>query len=397
MQLEQFEYPLPVIKVDTEKIIIETSMAHEGGFNIKNTGGGVLTCRITSNFKGMSFSNREASGNNINVLYALNLDGYNPGDTIRTGILITSNGGEVYIPVVINVTHKAIIAKDGEQIYSLKDFTNYCKKEPLAARQLFITNGFTMWLGSIHFEHMEILEHLYADSNTQRALDNFLILSRQKKRAAVVTETKSVDITKRINDAETVTEYITVKKTGWGYAEASVRAEGSAPWLKVLTEKITPASFKDNGEALVSLQIDKKLVKGKFEREKIIITSDNDIKISVNVKTEPALKAALSKTSFESDDSGFLQIQNNTGKDCLIGVSAKDGYVRFSAKSYFVKDYLEIPFTVRITALQGAQLSIRKQPVVETEIYIKTIVNDITIKKTLVLYIGSIQNRINIV
>ena len=47
--IQQLEYPLPVLKILAEKIVIETSGSENGSLLVDNIGGGMLSGRAMSN------------------------------------------------------------------------------------------------------------------------------------------------------------------------------------------------------------------------------------------------------------------------------------------------------------------------------------------------------------
>ncbi len=389
--LKQFEYPLPVIQVDTDNISIETSECFEGGFCVSNIGGGELFGTITSNSHGLEFSPTEFRGNNIKITYRFNLDIYKKGDTIHTSALITSNGGEAIIPVLIKIIPPAVIAKDGSRLGTLKDFLLYVKKSPVESRKLFSQKEFLMWLLSMNYEHMDMYEHFARDPNKERAIDNFLVLNGLKNKAEIsVIENR---LSTRIRPAETdaVTGVIPLRLKGWGYLDERIEIINSkdTPWIKLMTDSITAADFDEAGFFEASYIIYPNLLRQKFASATLRLVNTNT-NIFVNVCKENPLDLSLSRQSFGFEDMGRIIVINNTFKDMMLEVLAEDTFIKFEGKRYLVSGYAEIPFSVRLTGLAAAQFALKKQPVLETFITVKAYVDEKPFKKVLKVFIGGL-------
>lgn len=391
--VEQLNYPLPIIKVDTERIVVKITADCEGEFTIRNEGGGTLAGKIASNFNSIKLTPEEFSGNRITVKYKFMLDSYKQGDVIQTYLLIISNGGEVQIPIVIKITNNGLIAKTGESLLSLKEFAQYAKKHPLEAKRLFISHEFITWLSHIGYEHMEMLDNIIEDSNGDRALDNFLTSSKQKRKATVEVEKNIITVERLEGDSMIITSNIAISKVGWGYLDMHVIGKNSAPWLNIITKKVTSSMFKNSDEAFIVVEIDTSKIRERLVCEELLIGMD--IQVKLHVKCKKKLSFSISKICFENEDSGELIVENKTGKDLMIGVHTSTNYVKFAAKSYMVGEYAKIPFQIKINTLQNAQLAIKKQPTAVSDIAVKTIVDDKVFKQNFELLIGNLLNKVS--
>ncbi|MCL2699972.1 MAG: DUF5717 family protein, partial [Defluviitaleaceae bacterium] len=242
--IQQFEYPLPMLKILAEKIVIETSGNEKGALLVDNIGGGLLNGRVMSNSPALKFRETEFSGNQISLDYTCDTEGLKPGDVVHSEIVVMSNGGEKAIPLIIKVIPASIVTAEDIKLTSLKDFLAYAKKYPAQARRMFTSPDFAVWLTNMSYEYMDIFEHLVHDANKERALENFFILSKLKNRAVLSIDRKTFYIDVGPEQKDLITGEITVRKTGWGFVEADITADDE-DWLAVSPDRLTTGRFSN--------------------------------------------------------------------------------------------------------------------------------------------------------
>jgi len=176
----KYEQSIPSLKVDA------LSLSREGSFIIKNIGGGLLTGSIISRVQDLNINPITWSGNNQVINYA-----YTSDHPANGYIYITSNGGEMAIPVNFESNAMTIQTDEGHKIADIQDFYNYAKDYPAGARRLFTSSDFYMLLLSNGYKYMEIYENLHKDVNRERALDNFFILSGLKTKPDPIIEAET--------------------------------------------------------------------------------------------------------------------------------------------------------------------------------------------------------------
>lgn len=384
---EQFEYPLPVLKTEVEEIEIEAYGAYTGGILVANDGGGLLTGRIESNSPSVTFTPRQFTGNEIKVSYSLSLEHYRPGDIIRTGAVIMSNGGEKILPIIVKIIAPAIITKEGFKIAGLNDFFSYGEEYPIPARQLLMSREFMEWLLGIGYKHMEVFEQIIKDPNKERALDNFFIISKLKEKTTLALLEKKVALTVAPCEKEPVPGVIPVQRTDKGFVEAEIKVKHESPWIKLVGNRLTGADFQENNLALIRYYAEPALLPGRYGRDIVMI--GDGLAVPVTLKKSKLLLFTLSKEIYGFDDVGEITVFNNSGRDLKLEIATGDTYLKFEGKKYFIGAAAKIPFTTKVTALTAAQLSLKKQPFIHTSIEIKTIIADEVYKKTLVLRLGS--------
>lgn len=379
---------MPKIKIDIDKIVVQVRHNAEGFFNIKNTGGGTLAGVIFSNTDCIEFNPDYFEGNNVKIRYVVSSGIYGNGDIIHANILISSNGGELKIPVVIKIITETIETIQKFEINSLKDFLSYSKKYPIDARRMIGTNEFIFWLQKIGFEHIEILEHIIKDSNKERALDNFLTLTKLKKKAYIEPNEKNINLKIRPISNEEIKSFFTLNKIGWGYIESEIELKNNCKWIELEKNKITNKDFDDSGKCIINYKVKSNLIADKFTKETVIINNPVKSYININVIKLPLLKLQFNKECYNLADRGFLKIENNTGSDLAVIIKTSDNFIKFNSENYYIKDSKEIYFDIKVTGILKTQMEFIKKPYIESEIYIKTNIESKILKYTKSIIIG---------
>jgi len=385
--IEQLELPLPTIEADMEKLYIETATSYTGIFNIRNVGGGKLSGFSQCNKNCVTFSPSEFEGNKVQIEYFINIAAYNSGEVIRTEILIASNGGEIIIPCIIKIIAPAIETEDGMKITSLKEFYVYSKKYILEARQLFSESKFKEWLYSINYEYMDIYEYLVKDANKERAMYNFFILNKLKKKTTIEVEEKNVQIKVGYYQRSKFLNLIKVKRSDGGFVEYDVKLKNNCRWISLSKNKLIVSDFKDSNMADVMYSIDSSKLSDKNAVDYIMI---GDEVIRVNIKRESLIDLGISKESFKFVDEGSILVGNNSEKQVVIEISTNSSLVRFENKKYIVNESAEIPFVIKLNAFLSTQLALKKQPIVTGEIYVKAQSEEGIFRKTMYITIGEL-------
>ena len=368
---ERFEYPQPVLSIDADMIDIETSSRYEGGFAMKNVGGGVLSGRITSNTRCLKFTPEEFEGNHVKIHYSFNPGIYKTGDTLRTDALIISNGGERLIPVRIKITPPAIITEDGVSITSLDVFVDYAKKEPQKAQVLLISPAFKRFLSDIDYPLIMAYEQLITDTVGARALEQFLILSGLKEKTDVVVMQDRFELFAKPGDTGLIYGAIPISRNEWGYLDVPVQVENLSPWLSVASH-VTHTDFNNTDLAEIPFAVDPQELSERYHNSDVIyIGAATPTQVNVTVKKLPVLDVRADKESYGLTDTGSLIIRNNTGEGIMVEVTSYESFIKFDARKYHVEDYLEIPFQIRLNAIMTAQLVLRNQPSQRAEIEVR--------------------------
>ena len=173
--LNRFDHPMPILDIDTHHITIEAKDSFDGKIKIKNTGGGLLEGNILSRCPGLTFTPESFKSNRKTITFEFDPKeaGLGIGETLSGAAYISSNAGEIEIPISIKTTKMSISTTDGYTIANLDDFYEYSLKNPTQAKRIFTDSEFYMLLLAIGYEYMEVYESLHKDANRDRAMDNF--------------------------------------------------------------------------------------------------------------------------------------------------------------------------------------------------------------------------------
>ena len=390
MNLKEFlEYPLPNIQIDIDKIAINMNEKNSGVISIKNIGGGILSGDIVSNTDCLLLDKENFLGNDVKIEYNIVPSVYYSGEFIKSEVVIISNGGQVYIPVYISISSFDYLQGLKEKIYTIKEFYGYYLKNYIEAIRVFYSYEFMIWLKNINYKHIDVVEEILKDSNKQRAIDNFFVLSKMKEKSYIKLSQKIFKYKYFTTNTESdIIGIIPIKLIGSGYFEEDIVLEDDIDFIKILKNKITNKDFDEDGNYNLEFRILKNKINNFFERRKIVFNKTNESVIIELSKKKP-VEILLEKEYFTTTDSGVLKILNNTEKDIIIEIVTKDTFIFFEGKKYLVSKYTEIDFNVKMTGFLKAQMDFTKRPNIESEILIKAILDDGIYKMEKNIYIGN--------
>lgn len=373
--LSQFELPIPIIKATPEAIAIKAFGSYEGVFVLENIGPGELAGRIYANSPALILPFEEFSGNNVEINYILNLDGYKIGDKLTWRVVAATNGGEVCINFDVEITAPAVVARDGPAISSLEQFAAYTKAQPVSARQLFTQQSFLMWLFNSGYKYMDLYERFVADPNKERAVDNFLVMNGLKSKAQVRIEKHMSDTNISLPlDGEARAFGLKFSRNDWGYSEGFLSVVRGKQWLTLSKSRLSAADFDEENYAEIDFIVTPDNISAQHDSAVIELScEDGHIeRIMINVGFKRAFDVRMDKEVFSHEDRGALDITNNTGAELKLEVIPMHGWVRFASKNYIVSREGRLPFDVRYSAWGGG-FSFRKQLHSETWVTLRAV------------------------
>lgn len=372
-----FENPLPIIKSDVEKIVFNINGIGEGYIHIENIGGGILKGEILSNTNCICFDKNSFETNDISLRYEVDTSFLSQGDRIKSNIVIISTGGELNIPVVINVMAKPFLTADKTEIFTLKDFYAYAKNNKLEARRILCSNDFMLWLKLNGFEHIDVLEDIIEDADKERALDNFFVLSEVKKKANIQIEKNIVEYKIKNNSDSVIKDCIKIKKIGLGYINAKIYKKNNSDWLIIHSEKLVGKDFDENRETELNFEILTDKIEKNTEEE-IIIETDKKISVKIRAIKLPKIRFKVNKQCFSFEDKGQIYIENYTGEKMLVEIKASDSSIRFEKESLVIEDSALIDFKVKTSGIIKNMLEIQKSPYLDAVIALTAKLEDNT-------------------
>lgn len=377
----KFEYPMTKISANVSKIAEEVLDICDGSICVKNLGGGVLVGNIMADSEAVLFEETMFEGNDVCLKYTIDVRNYEPQKLLKFDIYIVSNGGELTIPVFIKVLKNIFYTDDGYKISNIRDFFSYSKRKPKKAADIFYLKEFYDWLVKINFEYTNIVKMLLKESNKEKALENFFVFCKIKRRPFTDVVEKNINVVVKPFQKDIVMGSIVVLKKGHGYIYRKIDLKYNFEWIKLDKKEITSEDFDDENRCYINYEIDPMLIDGNFSKECVLI--DESTEAEICVRKLPKIVVSLSDEVYEYEDSGFISIENNCGKDLLFEVEAKDSFIEFEAKHYIVGEKDKIPFKIKRSKINSflSRVSFNKKLYTESEIYIKTFFDNKLIKK----------------
>jgi hypothetical protein len=356
--IKRLEYPLPSVKCSVDGIVIEERGVSEGRFEITNDGGGSLSGKITSNSRAVAFTPENFSGNKTIITYRADLKGLSSGEEINTHAIITTDGGELILPVTLRSVPAALITKEtpvepSHTLRNLGDFAAYAQRYTSSAAKLFIRNEFGDWLDNIKYGFIGMYAHLKNGTDVIRSLDDFLLFNGLKERSVLILPEPEISVSLPFNRKETVAGEINVIRNGWGYLAVDMRIFPETRWISLYKNKLTASDFDDAGGACVDFFVDASKVRGDYGFAKIIFESEGVPvgKVGVTAKATAAFAAYLSKQGFGYEDTGYIEVENNTGSEIYVDVAADSDYLKVGDRYRVRERAARIPFTVKAGAI----------------------------------------------
>ena len=334
------EYPLPVLAVSAKEIAIEAG--HEGNFNIKNSGGGTLEGQIVSPSRSLVFEPSNWEGNRQKINFRLTSDhyGWKPGEAKTFSVLVLSNGGEAYVSITVRMAKKSDPTSSPDDIFALSGF---------------------------------------------------------KKRATLSVSQPAIEHLRKPGDYTPVYGHFTVQKNDDGYVQAHITPEGpEAPWMLLTDQSLTNADFNEEHTANIMYTIDPLLIPGRFAQAKVAVTTsegEKETEIDIIYNRMTPLRAWLSREGYSYQDEGMIIVENQGDESMQVDIACRESFVRFHQKRYKVDGQLNIPFTIKLSPLQSAQMLLRKTPFLSADIEIHTKYRGKAIKKKLSLVAGDILQK----
>jgi len=389
--LDALEYPLPVLNVSVDKVNIENDSL-EKSFTIRNTGGGTLNGNIISHNNAVYFSPNTWETNKIEIRCKIRNDvQLKPGEVYSFSATIISNGGSFVLPITVRLKKAALITKDGIIIANIKEFYDYYEKSPENALNIFAGDKFATLLNAINFAYIDAYNLLVKEENKERALDNFFILAGIKEQTTLIIPQKEVEHS--AIDSAMIHGNFTLQKSDNGYLEGSFALKHNANWLTLSSHHFNSTDFDKNNTAVINYRIDPLLISKRYEREQILIeTCAEQENVNIVFKRTMPLTVQLKKEGYTFNDNGEILLRNNSADSMIIQLFCKDTFVKFVQSDYKLASggKLLVPFSIKLSITQSAQIMFRRVPFLRTNLQIICIHKGKKIEKLLPITAGEI-------
>ena len=397
--LTSLEYPLPKLAVSgdrliNDKLIIDTTPAGiSGSLMFKNPGGQTLEGSVISCNPILSLESAEFNANQHRLTYNIPAGKYSIGEVTHTSLLVSSNGGEKIIPVIIKVISQAL-ELNGALLTNLKDFAAYCRKQPQDAVAAFISDEFGDWLREQNVEHIDIYESMRTVPNPRLALEGFLVLHKLKNPVALFVSGAAgkTAIEHEIieNHTEPIHGSIKLQRQLWGSFEAETYVKYHSPWLTLAARSVTEDCFAGSDTADLAYSIDPTKINSGRVSDKIVV---GDIEVGVRIKASPAFTCHIDNAYLKTGSRGKLVVRNLSGSSARLELEASDSFIRLDLKDVpaLPAGESDIGFTAKLSPIQSAQMLIKKQPTISGELRVRITQGRRVFYKNLSITIGELD------
>lgn len=219
-----FDKTVPDLEISTGMIegALQTDGVLSGSFRISSLNGqeakGVLyasTGRIR--LKESSFVGRHAK-----IHYEIHSAGMAAGSRIKGFIWVISDGGELTLPVEIQVEDPCVMTSMGK-IRNLFHFTNLVRNHYEEAGRLFVAGNFPEIFLEGDSRARAVYEGLVRSSCTDTAMEEFLIAMNKKSRVMLSLTGESAEYEEFEHSAG---GSMTLNRSGWGFLPVRLEADG---------------------------------------------------------------------------------------------------------------------------------------------------------------------------
>ena len=390
---DYFESKLPIISVvhdgQNERhetmINIKSSPTEEysDSIVIENIGADTLKGNIYTDSTVVVFDVMYFTGNRIEMRYRLNI-AMNSQKKIFTEVTIVSNGGEHVLKFEIDVMPPTLFVAN-YPVNDIASFYNLWEQSPTVAKNTFSKHDFYLWLYACNYKHLDIYEQFRSDTNKERGLSNFFIFNKLKTPVELYLVSEKTEILLDPLKTKKYTEKITIYREGAGFTYDTI--ECNVPWITLAKTSITTADFKQDNKIEVFYEIDKKLITKKIQYA-IISLKLGTGQVHVKAKVPNVIDANLIKNYAGINDKMFLHIKNNVDEPLKIEIVPSDSFIEFEAAIHTIDKEETLPFSIKLSTLQLAQKNIRKRPVFQSSIRIKSSYQDKKFFQDIELIVG---------
>lgn len=337
----------------------------------------------------VSFDDTEFEGNEYEIKYKIDVKDCEPQKLLKFNIYVVSNGGELTIPVFIKVLKEIFYTDDGYKIVTMKDLFSYSKKKPEKAAEVFCSDKFIKWLIKIDFERIDIMRMFLCDNIKERAIDNFFIFCKLKKKSYIEVIEKNINIHIKPFQTEKIKGSIVILKKGYGYIERKINFKYGCDFIRFDKKYISANDFNDENRCYINFEINPSLILNNFSRECVIIDENTNVKI--DIFKLPIITVNLSQEIYEYEEFGTIIIENNCEKDLVFEFTAKDNFIEFESRHCVISNQDNVLFKIKRSKIKNlmSMVSFNKKLYTKTEIYVKTVFDGQIIKKTKEIFLGN--------
>ncbi|MGN0341448.1 MAG: DUF5717 family protein [Roseburia sp.] len=239
LALGKFQQVEPILSIAPEKIEIEVleGQNYSGSFKITVTNHKKIRGLVYTSNPYMECLTPEFEGEEVEIRYEFHSEGFVEGDIQKGEFCIICNQVEYNLSFVVSVT-KLYAESSVGKIRSLEDFTRLAQADYREAFHIFISSAFRNILREDQLQQRLYYEGLGRGQATMSNMEEFLVAAGQKVAVTFVVEEETPEFG-RMDESQQ--ERVFVRKSGWGFVEFDVMADGD--FLRPEREHYTTEDF----------------------------------------------------------------------------------------------------------------------------------------------------------
>ena len=247
---EKFEYQMPKLCIEPEKLIIRTQegSAHRGTILLTNSAGRRMKGVAYTDNLLLALEKEQFVGREARIPFVFHAEYGKAGDHLAGKLSFVTDAGEETLPYEVQIDYPALSA-NGEDIKDLFQFASLAKGDWDAAEKLFFVRGFEKAI-FYHDRQYELLHRVLSETGRRgQAMEEFLVATGKKVPVSLHFDRTELSYEAAGYDFK---DSLTLSKSGWGYVEGMVSCD--APFVQLGTTHFDSADFVD-GNLLIEFVV----------------------------------------------------------------------------------------------------------------------------------------------
>lgn len=235
----RFEYEVPAFITSESEIHlqIQEGRNQKGEFSVGAEDGSRVKGVVTSDNRRIVLAKDRFSGSTSKIVYGIDTKGLHCGEVIIGNIVLSSNIGEVKIPVNVQVVEIQVKTSQGS-IRTLEDFARLAMKDPREAFRLFTSEHFQKILSGKNCIYTALYKGMSHNPVTYQHMEEFLIAAKKKKPIVLSLDKEKKGV---YQIGHSLKDTLYIYKSTWGYVRMEIEVVGD--FLEIEKKVVTTDDF----------------------------------------------------------------------------------------------------------------------------------------------------------
>ena len=244
----KFEYDVGTLTFPERKIEHDATIGEKtaGVFHIVSPSMRKCTGAIYSSNPRLVCDRRSFSASSVEVHYAFDTTGLEPGDIVKGEINVISDAGEYHLPFVFNIQRRFAQSSEG-MIKNLFHFTNLARANFDEAVEVFYNPYFEEIFTGVDERYLGLYKPFRVREYSRENVEEFLIAVHKKTPVSYTLDRNEIEVS--TDGADKCCE-VRIIRDGWG--DASLRVTSEADFIVSDKQYITNENF-DGDTCVVKL------------------------------------------------------------------------------------------------------------------------------------------------